>query len=188
MTLPEPLPEEPLPLAREWLDAAAATATKNPWALALATAGTDGVSSCRYVLLKAFDQTAGFIVFFTNYRSQKSRELDSNARASAAMYWPDPGRQLRFEGTVLRSPGAESDEYFSSRPRLSQLNAWASTQSAPIPPGGLDAALREIELKFPDGSFFLKAEHPKSPANPMNVCRASWNHCCSVVKQSSGMH
>lgn len=130
--LPRPAPAEPLPFAEQWLAEAAARDTKNPWAMALATASAEGRPSVRFVLLKSLSMTGGFIVFYTNYGSRKAIELDANAAAAGAIYWPEAGRQLRFEGRIERSPAAESDAYFATRPRLSQLNAWASEQSRPI--------------------------------------------------------
>jgi pyridoxamine 5'-phosphate oxidase len=86
----------------------------------------------RYVLLKFLSVEHGYIVFYTNYGSRKGSELTANGFAAAALYWEELGRQLRFEGPVLRSPAAESDAYFETRPRASQLNAWASEQSRPL--------------------------------------------------------
>jgi pyridoxamine 5'-phosphate oxidase len=130
-SLPRNAPADPLPLAAEWLDAAERHVARNPWAMALATVGGDR-PAVRYVLLKGIDPAAGCIVFYTNYGSRKAAELDARGRAAAALYWPEPGRQLRFEGRIERSPASESDTYFASRPRQSQLNAWASEQSRPI--------------------------------------------------------
>jgi pyridoxamine 5'-phosphate oxidase len=83
-------------------------------------------------LLKSLVAEAGHLVFYTNYDSRKAVELESGGVAAGVLYWPTPGRQLRFEGQVERSPGPESDAYFAARPRLSQLNAWASAQSLPL--------------------------------------------------------
>jgi pyridoxamine 5'-phosphate oxidase len=129
--LPRPAPSDPLPLARRWLDEAAAGRSKNPWAMALASVSAGGRPSVRYVLLKALSETGGFIVFYTNYGSRKALELESTRVAAAALYWPETGRQLRLEGVIERSPAAESDAYFATRPRASQLNALASAQSRP---------------------------------------------------------
>jgi pyridoxamine 5'-phosphate oxidase len=131
-SLPEPAPSNPLPLVEQWLLDPKDGARKNPWAMALATVASDGRPSVRYVLLKHFSAGGGFLVFHTNYSSRKAAELEACPRAAAVLYWADLGRQLRFEGRVERSPAAESDAYFASRPRLSQLNAWASRQSERI--------------------------------------------------------
>jgi pyridoxamine 5'-phosphate oxidase len=131
-SLPWPAPEDPLPLVLRWLAEAEARVSKNPWAMALATVSSAGEPSLRYVLLKSLVADQAYIVFYTNYGSRKSADLDANGRAAGTLYWSAVGRQLRFEGRTERSPGAESDQYFASRARLSQLNAWASEQSRPI--------------------------------------------------------
>lgn len=131
-TLPRPPPDDPLPLLERWLADAEAAAGKNPWAMALASVSATGSPSLRYVLLKSLSIPQGYIVFYTNYGSRKAAELDASGRAAGALYWPTLGRQLRLEGRAERSPPAESDAYFASRTRLSQLNAWASEQSRPL--------------------------------------------------------
>jgi pyridoxamine 5'-phosphate oxidase len=107
------------------------------------------------VLLKEV-APSGYAVFYSNYQSRKGTELEQNPRAAALLYWEPLGRQVRFEGPVLRSPAAESDAYFATRPALSQLNAWSSAQSRPLEtPAELDraAALAARELGIaPDGS------------------------------------
>ena len=131
-SLPRPAPENPLTLAARWLSEAEARIPHNPWAMALATVSTAGQPSLRYVLLKSLSTDDGFIVFYTNYGSRKAGELDACGQAAGALYWPDLGRQLRLEGRAERSPPDESDRYFASRGRLSQLNAWSSEQSQRI--------------------------------------------------------
>ena len=148
-TLPRPAPADPLPLAERWLAEAARRGGKNPWAMALATAG-DGGPAVRYVLLKELSTAAGHIVFFTNYGSRKAAELEATGRAAGVLYWPDAGRQLRLGGRVCRSPAAESDRYFTSRARPSQLNAWASAQSRPIDsPDLMGERIEETAARFP---------------------------------------
>jgi pyridoxamine 5'-phosphate oxidase len=83
------------------------------------------------VLLKEL-AADGYCVFYTNYGSRKAEELARNPRAAAVIYWEPLGRQVRFEGIVVRSPASESDAYFATRPLLSQLNAWSSDQSRPL--------------------------------------------------------
>ena len=134
-------------------------------AMTLATADHDGKPSTRTVLLKTVD-ARGFI-FFTNYDSRKGRELTENPNAALTFFWPDLERQVCVAGTVTRLPVAESEAYFKSRPRGSQIGAWASTQSEPIPDRAyLEAQWRELEKKFPAavplppnwGGFILKPE------------------------------
>lgn len=111
-----------------------------PHAAALATASAGATPSVRMVLLKGFD-AEGF-VFFTNYHSRKGRELEDNAQASLLFYWGTLERQVRVEGRVAKVPTRESDEYFQTRPRGSQLSACASPQSEVI------ADRAEIESRY----------------------------------------
>jgi pyridoxamine 5'-phosphate oxidase len=128
----DPEPEDPLIAAKEWLDAANASGRRNSNAMALATSDAAGRPSVRMVLLKAFSVEDGYAVFYTHYGSRKALEIASTGRAAAVLYWQEAGRQLRFEGAVVRSPHAESDAYFATRAWLSQLNAWSSEQSKPL--------------------------------------------------------
>lgn len=98
--------------------------------MTLATSGADGRPSARMVLLKGVDER-GF-EFYTNYRSRKATQLQENAHAALAFYWPTLDVQIRVEGTVTRAPESEADDYFASRARQSQLGAWASLQSQPL--------------------------------------------------------
>lgn len=130
--LPSPAPIDPLPLVAEWLDEVTALGRRrNPNAMALATTDGAGRPAVRMVLLKEL-AAAGYAVFYTNYGSRKATELTASPRAAAVLYWEDIGRQVRFEGAVVRSPAVESDAYFASRALRSQLNAWTSRQSQPL--------------------------------------------------------
>jgi pyridoxamine 5'-phosphate oxidase len=114
---------------------------------ALATADAQGRPSVRIVLVRGADER-GF-VFHTNYESRKGRELAVNAEASLCFYWPTLDEQIRIEGPVERLPAAESDAYFAQRPRGSQLGAWASAQSDPLPSREtLEEKYREIEQRY----------------------------------------
>lgn len=114
---------------------------------ALATADRDGRPSARMVLLRGVDER-GF-VFHTNYNSRKARELTENPRAALCFHWPSLEEQIRIEGRVEPLSPAESDGYFASRPRGSQLGAWASDQSALLPSREtLEEAYRDIERRF----------------------------------------
>jgi pyridoxamine 5'-phosphate oxidase len=113
----------------------------------LATADERGQPSARMVLIRGVDGR-GF-VFHTNYNSRKARELELNPRAALCIHWPTLEEQIRIEGTVTRLPPEESDEYFASRPRGSQLGAWASDQTAVLPSREtLEERYREIERRF----------------------------------------
>ncbi len=122
---------DPIAMFAAWFADARASVKPLPHAMALATAGPGGRPAVRMVLLKDFDP-AGF-VFYTNYRSRKARELAKNARASLLFYWGSLERQVRIEGRVAKVTRRESDAYFSTRSRGSQIGAWASPQSEPIP-------------------------------------------------------
>jgi pyridoxamine 5'-phosphate oxidase len=128
MTTPEAF--DPMDRLQELLERRAEAEETPDVAVALATADSTGAPSVRMVLLKGAD-ARGF-VFFTNYGSRKARELEENPRAALCFYWPSLLTQVRAEGTVRRITEAESDAYFATRPRESQIAAWASHQSAPI--------------------------------------------------------
>jgi len=124
------LERDPIAQFAKWYEEARAVIRPRPDAMALATA-VGGRVSARMVLLKDFD-AAGF-VFYTNYRSRKAGELARNSRASLLFYWGGLERQVRIEGRVGKVSRGDSDEYFATRPRGSQLGAWASPQSETIP-------------------------------------------------------
>ncbi len=124
------LPADPIALVRRWYADAQAAGVQQPDAMTLATATADGRPSARAVLLKGID-ARGF-VFYTNYESRKGRELDANPRAALVLLWLALDRQVRVTGDVARLDPEESDAYFATRPRGSQLGAWASQQSRPL--------------------------------------------------------
>lgn len=127
-----------------------------PTAFALGTVGADGQPSVRILLLKAVDER-GF-VFYTNYESRKGRELLSQPQAAMCFHWQPLERQVRIEGRTTPVSDDEADAYFATRPRGSQLGAWASRQSEPMEhPGALDERVREFERRF-DG-----VEVPRPP-------------------------
>ena len=131
--LPDELPSDPMHWADAWLkEATAAKVQRNPNSMTIVTVGPDSHPSARVVLCKGFVPDPGYLVFYTNYRSRKSRELAANPRAAALLHWDALGRQVRIEGTVVRSPESESDAYFATRDRGSQLGAWGSDQSDTI--------------------------------------------------------
>lgn len=115
--------------------------------MSLATVGMSGAPSIRIVLLKHFDED-GF-VFYTNIEGRKGRELRTKPVAAICLHWPPLEVQVRAEGPVTQVSGAEADEYFASRPRGSQISAWASIQSQPIEhPEDLVERVAEYEQKF----------------------------------------
>ncbi|HEX9982791.1 MAG TPA: pyridoxamine 5'-phosphate oxidase [Thermoanaerobaculia bacterium] len=121
-------------------------------AMTLSTCGEDGVVTSRVVLLKGFDER-GF-VFFTNYNSRKSSQVRENPRVSLNFYWPALERQVRIEGVAVKTAEEESNAYFATRPRGSQLGAWASAQSSVIPGrGDLDQRFAELERCYGDGQI-----------------------------------
>jgi pyridoxamine 5'-phosphate oxidase len=138
---------DPIEQFRRWFDETLAAGLHEPNAMTLATAAPDGRPSARVVLLKGFDER-GF-VFYTNYEGRKGEELEANPNCALVFYWGELERQVRVEGRASRVPKRESDEYFGSRPRGSQLGAWASEQSRPV--GGrevLEEQLRGLEAEY----------------------------------------
>jgi pyridoxamine 5'-phosphate oxidase len=136
---------------RLWFDTAAADpAVLEPNAIQLATAGADGQPTVRTVLAKGIDEQG--IVFFTNYRSAKARDLAANPRASVAFVWLAHQRQVRLTGPVSKVERAETEAYFASRPRDSQIGAWASPQSEVVASrAALDQLAAEAEARFGTG-------------------------------------
>lgn len=133
---------------RLWFDAAAADpAVLEPSAMQLATADAAGRPSVRTVLMKGLDERG--IAFYTNYHSAKAADLDANPAAAAAFVWPAHERQVRFQGEVAKVSAEETAAYFASRPRGSQLGAWASPQSTVLGSRAeLEALVAETEARF----------------------------------------
>lgn len=130
----------------------------DPTRAALATVSVAGVPAVRFVLVKEVD-ARGF-TFFTNYGSHKARDLDANPNAALAFHWESLGLQVRVQGVASRIAPAESDAYFATRPRQSQLGAWASTQSAEIENrAALDAELERATKRFADESSIPRPPH-----------------------------
>lgn len=122
--------KDPFQQFAAWFADVHATGAPEPNAMTVASSTPDGYPSARVVLLKGFDER-GF-VFYTNYQSRKGRELEDNPRAALVFFWPTLERQVRVTGTVRHVSRDETDRYFRSRPRGSQLGAWASRQSTVI--------------------------------------------------------
>lgn len=148
---------DPLRLFDSWFDAAVKAAVMEPNATALATADPAGRPSVRIVLLKGYD-ARGF-VFYSDYRSRKGVELAGNPRAALCFWWAELERQVRVEGRVERLTADESDAYFASRPRASQLGAWASEQSSPLSGREpLERRLRDVEERYAERAVPRPAE------------------------------
>lgn len=122
--------DEPIAMFRQWFEQAKGSGIILPESMTVATSTSDGRPSARVVLLKSFDEN-GF-VFFTNYNSRKGQELTQNPYAAIVFHWNILQRQVRIEGTIEKVSEQESLEYFHSRPRGSQIGAWASYQSQQI--------------------------------------------------------
>ncbi|HVU63930.1 MAG TPA: pyridoxamine 5'-phosphate oxidase [Phycisphaerales bacterium] len=150
--LSDPLPADPFAVFAQWFDRAARERIQpNPNAMTVALVGENGHPSARILLCKSIDPASGHIVFFTNYRSRKGREISANPWASVVFHWDILDRQVRLEGPIVKCPAPESDAYFATRPLLSRIGAWASDQSEPIATRAaleakVDATLRRFGL------------------------------------------
>jgi pyridoxamine 5'-phosphate oxidase len=141
------LDPDPIRLFQRWFKEANRAGLPLPDAVALATVSADGRPSCRMMLLKGVD-ARGFVLY-TNFQSRKGAELTRAGRAALVAHWAELERQVRVEGRVEQIPAAESDAYFASRPRGSQVGAWASPQSAVVSGREeLEAAYASFEKKF----------------------------------------
>lgn len=148
------MPAHPITLFQTWLQQAIEAGVLEPNAMSLATAGMDHLPNLRTVLLKKVD-TSG-LVFFTNYSSEKARELEANPQAAALFPWLPLERQVKFQGSVEKISKKESLEYFLSRPFGSQLGAWVSRQSSIITSRKiLEMKLAEMKQKFSEGKVPL---------------------------------
>ncbi|MEM8570613.1 MAG: pyridoxamine 5'-phosphate oxidase [Pseudomonadota bacterium] len=122
--------DDPFVLAQAWLEEAEKSEPNDPAAMALATVDSEGLPNVRIVLLKQIEADA--FVFYTNYESRKSHELDTSKKAAISMHWKSLRRQVRIRGHVERESGPKADHYFASRSLKSRLGAWASHQSQPL--------------------------------------------------------
>lgn len=142
---------------QRWLDEALQENAPEPTAMTLSTVDKDGQPTARIVLLKGYDDEHG-LYFYTNYHSRKGHELDHNPRACLSIFWPTMQRQVRFEGSVVRLPRANSEQYFQSRPLASQISAWASPQSQPI-------SAEELQKRY---------QHYQNTLGPTPACPPHW--------------
>ena len=145
---------DPVAQFERWFNDAQRAEVLEPNAMALATVGVGGQPSARIVLLKGFDER-GF-VFFTDYRSRKSDELNATARAGLCFWWGELERQVRITGAVARVAREESEAYFHSRPHGSQIGAWSSHQSSVLASRDvLDKKVAEVTARFGQGEVPL---------------------------------
>jgi pyridoxamine 5'-phosphate oxidase len=166
------LASDPLEQFRAWF-AEASAAVEVPEAMALATAASSGAPSVRMVLLKRYDERG--LVFYSHYTSRKGRELAANPLAALLFHWSPPGRQVRVEGRVEHVPAAESDAYFSTRPRDAQLGAHASRQSEPL------VSREHLELRLAEAEFEGPVPRPPTWGGYLLVPEAweFWQHRAS---------
>ncbi len=149
---------DPFDIFQSWMAAASESEPNDPNAMALATVDAEGMPSVRTVLLKGLDpapaagETGRGFVFYTNLESRKGRDLRATGRAAMLFHWKSLRRQIRIEGSVTAVADDEADAYFASRPRGSQIGAWASQQSAALKEGRpeLEARVAEMEARFAD--------------------------------------
>lgn len=154
---------DPFTLFGTWYDEAVKTEINDPDAIALASVNADGMPSVRMVLLRRWSRD-GFL-FFTNYESRKAGELLTTGKAAFCIHWKSQRRQVRVVGSIAKATTEQSDEYFASRGRGSQVGAWASAQSRPLSSrAALEAKVEQFEIQFPEtvtrpphwGGFCLK--------------------------------
>lgn len=143
---------EPYRLFSRWLEDATASEPNDPNALALSTVDPDGMPNVRMVLLKGFDEQ-GF-VFYTNFESNKGREILASMKAAMCFHWKSLRRQVRVRGHVEKVADAEADAYYESRPRGSRIGAWASAQSRPLESRfALEKSVAEYTTKYAIGAI-----------------------------------
>jgi pyridoxamine 5'-phosphate oxidase len=169
-TLPDRLPADPFHIFHDWYrEAHDRKVQPNPNAMSLATIDADGFPSVRIVLCRGMDLGKGYLTFYTNYNGRKGRALAGNPRACVNFHWDALDRQVRIEGLVVRSPAAESDEYFETRPWANRLSAWFSDQSQPI--GSREellhkAAARLRELGITEQQLLEQGDRVRIPRPP----------------------
>ena len=144
------IPAKPIEELRAWIEEARQQGAKEPEAMNLATVGMDGKPHNRMVLMRHFAEDE--VGFFTNLESNKSNQIEANQHVSITMWWPELERQVRISGVAKPMDRSIVEAYFSSRPRNSQIAAWASKQSQPLSSmDALHTRFREHELEFQDG-------------------------------------
>jgi pyridoxamine 5'-phosphate oxidase len=159
---------EPFTLFGAWLKEAQESEINDPNAVSLATVDPDGLPNVRMVLLKDFDED-GF-VFYTNFESQKGREILGSRKAAMCFHWKSLRRQVRVRGTVEIVSDAEADAYYKSRPRGSRIGAWASKQSRPLESRfALEKAVAEFTARHPIGEIERPAYWSGFRIRPLSI-------------------
>ena len=154
----EHIAADPLQQFARWYNDYEQAQADDPNACLLSTADAQGRVTARVILLKGIDQ--GAFEFYTNYRSEKGRQLAENPQAALTFYWPEQERQIRIEGLVEKLSPAESDRYFASRPRGSQLGAWVSPQSEAIQSRQvLDQRLKAVKAQYGEKELVPRPPH-----------------------------
>jgi pyridoxamine 5'-phosphate oxidase len=149
--------KDPIEQFGVWFNEALEAQVAEPNAMTLSTVNADGKPSARIVLLKGIEQRK--LLFYTNYQSRKGKELEVNPACALTFFWPDLERQVRIEGIVERVDAKSSEAYFQSRPRNSQIGAWASPQSSPIKSRQiLEERASQVDKKF-EGVTALPKPH-----------------------------
>jgi pyridoxamine 5'-phosphate oxidase len=146
------LPELPLPLLQHWVAEAIEQGAPEPYAMSLATCGSDGQPGVRIVLMREITEAG--VVFYTNYDSAKGQDIADNPQAEVLFFWHEMQRQVRIRGKVTKVAAAKTDAYFHKRPRDSQLAAWVSEpQSGEVASRAvMEANFAELLERFPEGS------------------------------------
>ena len=148
--LPKELPADPMQWIQDWLNEAfEKKCQRNPHSMTCVTVDEQSRPTARMVLCKEIVPDPGYVVFYTNYNSQKARHLAANPNVALVLHWDALGRQIRIEGHAVRSPADESDAYFATRDWVSQIGAWGSDQSEPLESrSALVAQVRDRALKL----------------------------------------
>lgn len=141
--------DNPYKMFENWLEEAIESKVLNPYAFSLATNGVDGFPSLRVLFLRGMKENG--LIFYTNYNSLKGIEIEKDSKVVMNFFWDELDRQVRIKGVVKKLPEQESDDYFASRPRASQIGAWSSLQSSEMESyATVEQRVKEFEKKFKD--------------------------------------
>lgn len=180
--------DDPFEIARRWLSDAERAEPNDANAIALSTVDADGLPNARMVLLKEIEADA--FVFYTNYESQKARELDGAGKAAFVMHWKSLRRQIRVRGVIGKEDGPQADAYYASRSLKSRLGAWASKQSQPL--SGRSVLMAEVakvtarhDTQDPDFSQRVRSG-PAGACNGGNRTGHQWRWSADPGRGSGG--